>query len=154
MCPIDIGIGFDDLEKLAKPPLVNDGTYATVVEKVEDSPVKQSGRPQWKITLKIVNRVEPELQNKFLFIYAQLPWIDPATQQWDYSNTFTIVNLISGTGMQVQGTQIPDKELFQGRPLVVKTTKVIRKGTENDPDPTWDNRVSIVTKKKGGGLVS
>lgn len=151
--PIDIGIGFDDLERLAKPPLVGDGTYETVVEDVVDSPVKQSGRPQWKVTLKIVNRPEPELQNKFLFVYAQLPWIDPATGQWDYSNTFTLVGIISGTGMQIQGSMIPDKEAFKGRPLVVKVSKVIRKGTEGDPEPTWDNRVQIVTKKKGG-LVS
>jgi len=152
--PIDIGIGFEDLEKLARPALVEDGTYETVVEDMTDSPVKQTGRPQWKVTLKIINRVESELQNKFLFIYAQLPWIDPTTKQWDYSNTFTLVNLMNGTGMGVQGTMIPDKEVFKGRPLVVKTSKVIRKGTESDPEPTWDNRVQIVTKKKGGGLVS
>lgn len=152
--PIDIGIGFEDLEKLAKPPLVPDNTYETVIEDVVDSPVKQSGRPQWKVTLKIINRLEPELQNRFLFVYAQLPWIDPTTQQWDYSNTFTIVNIINGTGMQIQGNQIPDKEVFKGRSLVVKVSKVIRKGTESDPEPTWDNRVQIVTKKRGGGLVS
>jgi len=154
MAPLDIGIGFEDLEKLAKPPLVADATYETVVEDMADSPVQKSGRPQWKVTLRIINRPEPELQNKFLFIYAQLPWIDPGTQQWDYSNTFTLVSLISGTGMQIQGSLLPDKEMFKGRPLVVKTTKVIRKGTESDPEPTWDNRVQIVTKKKGGGLVS
>ena len=152
--PIDIGIGFEDLERMAKPPLVGDGTYETVVEDVADSPVKQTGRPQWKVTLKIINRPEPELQNKFLFVYAQLPWIDPATQLWDYSNTFTIVNIINGTGMQIQGSSIPDKEVFQGRPLVVKVSTVTRKGTESDPDPIRDNRVQIVTKKRGGGLVS
>ncbi len=152
--PLDIGIGFDDLERLAKPPLVGDGAYETVVEDIVDAPVKQSGRPQWKVTLKILNRPEPELQNRFLFIYAQLPWIDPSTQQWDYSNTFTLVNIISGTRMQIQGSMLPDKEMFKGRPLVVKVSKVMRKGTESDPEPTWDNRAQIVTKKKGGGLVS
>jgi hypothetical protein len=152
--PLDIGIGFEDLERMAKPPLVADGTYETVVDKMEDSPVQQSGRPQWKITLKIVNRVEPEFQNRFLFIYAQLPWIDPDTKKWDYSNTFTLVNLINGTGMQIQGNMIPDKELFQGRGLVVRVSQVTRKGTEHDPDPIKDNRVQIVTKKRGGGLVS
>lgn len=154
MCPIDIGIGFEDLEKLARPPLVADGTYETVVEKVDDSPVQQSGRPQWRFTIKIVNRPEPELQSKFLFVYAQLPWIDPDTKQWDYSNTFTLVNIINGTGMQIQGNMIPDKEVFQGKGLVVRVSKVVRKGTEHDPEPTWDNRVQIVTKKRGGGIVS
>lgn len=152
--PIDIGIGFEDLEKLARPPLVGDGTYETIVEKVDDSPVQQTGRPQWRVTLKIVNRFEPEFQNRFLFIYAQLPWIDPDTKQWDYSNTFTLVNILNGTGTQVQGTMLPDKEVFQGKSLVVKVSKQIRKGTEHDPEPTWDNRVQIVTKKRGGGLVS
>jgi len=154
MCPIDIGIGFDDLEKMAKPPLVPDGTYETIIDKVEDSPVQQSGRPQWRFGLKIANRMEPEFQNRILFVYAQLPWIDPDTKQWDYSNTFTLVNIINGAGMQIQGNMIPDKEVFQGRPLVVKVSKVMRKGTEHDPDPTWDNRTQIVTKKRGGGLVS
>ena len=154
MSPIDIGIGFEDLEKLARPPLVGDGTYETVVEKVEDSPVQQSKRPQWKVTLKIVNRIEPELQNRFLFIYAQLPWIDPATSQWDYANTFTLVNLITGTGMQIQGSILPEKEVFQGKPLIVRVSTVTRKGTENDPEPIKDNRVQIVAKKRGGGLVS
>lgn len=151
--PIDIGIGFEGLEKLARPPLVADGVYETVVEDIVDAPVQQTGRPQWKISLKILNRPEPEMQNKLLFIYAQLPWIDGSTQQWDYSFTFTLVNFINGTGMQIQGNLIPDKEMFKGRPLVVKVDKRVRKGTENDPEPTWDNRVQIVTKKKGGGLV-
>ena len=154
MSPIDIGIGFEDLEKMARPPLVGDGTYETVVEKIEDSPVQQTGRPQWKITLKIVNRIEPEYQNHFFFIYAQLPWIDPGTGKWDYANTFTLVNLIKGTGMQIQGNMIPDKEMFQGKGLIVRVNTVTRKGTETDPEPTRDNRVQIVTKKRGGGLVS
>ena len=154
MCPIDIGIGFEDLEKMARPPLVPEGAYETIIDKVDDSPVQQSGRPQWRFSLKIANRMEPEFQNRILFVYAQLPWIDPDTKQWDYSNTFTLVNIINGAGMQIQGSMIPDKEAFQGRPLVVKVSKVMRKGTEHDPDPTWDNRVQIVTKKKGGGLVS
>jgi hypothetical protein len=152
MCPIDIGIGFEDLEKLARPPLVPDGTYETVIDKVDDSPVQQSGRPQWKFTLRIINRPDLEVKgNRNLFVYAQLPWIDPDTKQWDYTATFTIVNIISGTGMQIQGTQLPDKEVFQGRPLVVKVDQVTRKGTENDPEPIKDNRVRIITKKRGGG---
>ena len=151
--PIDIGIDFEGLEKLAKPTLVPDGTYETVIEKVDDSPVKQTGRPQWRFSLKIVNRMEAELQNKMVFVYAQLPWIDPATQQWDYSFTFTLVDIVKGTGMQVVGTQIPDPEAFIGRGLIVVVGNQKRKGTESDADPIYDNTVKIV-RKKGGGLVS
>ena len=156
--PIDLGIGFDELDRLSRPPLFPDGTYEFVIDKVEDSPVKESGRPQWKLTLKPVNRPDLESDSQFkgrgVFLYAQLPWIDPDTKQWDYSNTFTLVNLIKGTGMQVAGTQMPDKEAFVGRTGVMKLGHRTRKGTENDPEPTIDQQVSIVVKRGGGGVVA
>jgi len=150
--PIDLGIGFEELEKLAKPALIPDGTYEFVVEKVEDSPVQQSGRPQWRFQLKIINR--PDIVNRSVFYYTQLPWIDPDTKAWDYSMTFGLVNIINGTGMTVQGTQLADKEVFQGRTGVMKIGHRTRKGTENDPEPTIDQSVAIVTKRKGGGTVA
>jgi len=158
MAPIDLGIGFEELERMAKPPLFPDGSYEFVVEKVDDSPVQQSKRPQWRFQLRPVNRPDLESDSKYkgrsLFYYAQLPWIDPDTGRWDYTNTFSLVAIINGTGMQVQGTSIPDKEVFQGKTGVMKLGHRTRKGTEGDPEPTIDQAVSIVTKRKGGGTVA
>lgn len=152
MSPIDLGVGFEELERLAKPPLIPDGVYEFMVAKVEDSPVKESGRPQWRFQLTIINR--PDLINRSVFFYTQLPWIDPDTKQWDYSNTFSLVNIINGTGLQIQGRELPDKEVFQGRGGVMKVGHRVRKGTEGDPEPTIDQSVAIVTKRKGGGVVA
>ena len=156
MAPIDIGIGFDALAKLVQPKLVPDGSYNTMIEKVEESPVQQSGRPQWRLQLRILDRPDLDEQGvKYLFIYAQLPWIDPDTKEWDYSNCFTLVDIINASGMAIQGTQLPDKEVFFGKPLPVRVGRRVRKGTETDPEgPTYDNQVKIITKKKGGGTVS
>jgi len=151
MSPIDLGIGFEEMEKLARPPLIPDGTYEFVVAKIEDSPVQQSGRPQWRCQLTIINR--PDLVNRSVFYYCQLPWIDPDSKQWDYSNTFGLVNFVNGTGMEIHGKSIPDKEAFQGRTGVMKVGHRTRKGTETDPEPTIDQSVAIVTKRKGGGVV-
>lgn len=149
---IDLGIGFEELERMAKPPLIPDGTYEFVVEDVTDSPVQQSGRPQWKFQLKVINR--PDFVNRSVFYYTQLPWIDPDTKQWDYSMTFGLVNIVNGTGMQIQGKVLPDMEIFKGRTGVMKLGHRTRKGTETDPDPTIDQSVAIVTKRKGGGVVA
>lgn len=156
MCPIDIGVGFDALEKMVQPKLVPDGSYNTLIEKVDDSPVQQSGRPQWRFQLKVADRPDLEAQGiKYLFVYAQLPWIDPDTRQWDYSFCFTIVDIINASGMIIQGNQIPDKEVFVGRSLPVRVGQRVRKGTENDPEgPTYDNTVKIIAKKHGGSIVS
>ena len=156
MAPINIGIGFDALEKLVQPKLVPDGSYNTMIEKVDESPVQRTGRPQWRFQLRILDRPDLEAQGiRYLFLYAQLPWIDPDTREWDYSNCFTIVDIINTTGMMIQGAQLPDKEVFFGKPLPVKAEKRVRKGTETDLDgPTYDNSVKIITKKKGGGSVS
>lgn len=156
--PIDLGIGFEELERMAKPPLFVDGNYEFMIEKVDDSPVQQTGRPQWRLQLKPINRpdleADPKYKGRSVFLYVQLPWIDPDTKEWDYSNTFTLVNLINGTGMQVTGTQIPDKEVFQGRTGVMNLGHRTRKGTEGDPEPTIDQKINIVTKRKGGGVVA
>ena len=164
---IDLGVGFDALEQLAKPPLFPDGSYEFSIEKVEDSPVQQTGRPQWRFQLKPINRpdleADPKYKGRSVFYYAQLPWIDPDTKVWDYSNTFSIVAIVNGTGMQVSAPN-PDptgttfygipKEVFQGRTGVMKLGHRTRKGTEGDPEPTIDQSVSIVTKRKGGGVVA
>lgn len=152
MSPIDLGVGFEELERMAKPPLIADGSYEFVVEDVIESPVKDSGRPQWRFQLKIINR--PDIVNRSVFYYTQLPWIDPINQQWDYSMTFALVNIINGTGMQIEGRSLPEMEVFKGRTGVMKLGHRVRKGTEADPEPIIDQSVTIVTKRKGGGVIA
>jgi len=156
MSPVELGIGFDELDDLSRPALVPDGTCEYSIAAVDDSPVQQSGRPQWRFRLKVINR--PDLPNSSLFSYAQLPWIDPDTKQWDYANTFTIVDIVKQAGIQVsQPNPDPTGATFYGIPrevFVGKTgvMKVGHKPRKDDPD-TIDNTVRIVTKKKGGGSV-
>jgi Protein of unknown function (DUF669) len=164
---IDLGIGFDELDRLSRPPLFSDGTYEFMIEKVESAHVQQSGRPQWRFQLKIINRPDldndPNYKGRSLFYYAQLPWIDPDTQQWDYTMTFGIVNMVKGIGIQVTSPN-PDqtgetfyglpREAFQGKTGPMKLSHRTRKGTEGDPEPTIDQQINIVVKRGGGGVVA
>ncbi len=154
---IETGIGYEELEKLARPPLIPDGSYEFSIKNVEDSPVKGSGRPQWNFHLEIINR--PDLTGRVAFYRAQLPWVDPTSNQWDYLYTFGITDLVSGVGITLtQPTPDPagltfygvPKEAFVGRTGVMKIGHRPRK----DEPETIDNSVKIVTKKKGGGIVA
>ena len=154
---MELGIDFDQLEKEVRPPLVPDGIYDFQIADVTDSPVQQSGRPQWRFRLQIINR--PDLPNRSLFVYAQLPWIDPDKKDWDYSNCFSIVDIVNGADMQVtQPNPDPSGQTFYGIPMEMfkgrtGQMKVTHKPRKDEPE-TIDNVTRIVTKKKGGSTVA
>ena len=148
MSPISLGIDFAELEQMAKPPLLPDGTYEGAVEKIEDG-TQSTGRPMWFVRVRILNR--PDLGNRQVTHMVTLPWQDPTQGgQWDYSNTFSLVNLINGVHMQVAGKNIPDKEAFYGKTGILKVGHRPRK---DDPE-TIDQTVSWVVPRKGGGVVA
>jgi len=144
MAPLELGIEFDELEKMSRPPLIPDGTYEFVVDSRAEDSATGEGRPMWVFYLKIVNR--PDIGERSIRYSCLLPWIDPIKQQWDYSATFAIVDLINGTNMVIQGKQLPDKEAFFGRTGVMKVGHKQRKGEED----LIDNTAKVVTKRKGG----
>lgn len=167
--PIDLGIGFEELEKKAAPPLIPDGNYEGSIEKVDSSPVKESGktpgRPQWKFTIKLTDRPDiPEVKNRSVFVYAQLPWVNPATGQWDYDNIFTIVGVFGWTGF---APRLPNadptgdtfygiqKEEFIGNPILLKIGHEERKDAQGLPTGEISNTTRIINKKKpSGGTVA
>lgn len=146
--PIDLGIDFEEFEKMSLPPLITPGKYEFQVETRADETTTMIGRPMWVFYLKIINR--PDIPNRSLRYSCQLPWLDVSTGKMDYSNTFALLNLIHGTGLEVRGSQLPDKEVFFGRMGVMTVDQKPRK---NDPEMI-DNTASIVTKRKGGGVVA
>ncbi len=141
--PIDLGMEFDEFEKLSQPPPVPPATYEFVVDSRAEEANTTSGRPMWIFYLKIINR--PEFVNRSIRYSCLMPWDDPATGQKDLSNTFNIVNLIRGTAMEVHGSQIPDKEYFFGRSGVMN---VIQKPRKGDPE-IINNQATVVTKRRG-----
>ncbi len=159
--PIDLGIGFEELEKKSAPPLIPDGNYEGTIEKVDSSPVKATNRPQWKFTIKLTDRVDlPEVKNRSVFVYAQLPWVDPSSGQWDYDNTFAIVGIFGWTGLV---PRVPNadpsgdtfygvmKEEFVGKHLLLKIGHEPRKDV---PDEI-SNAIRVINKKKpSGGVVA
>jgi hypothetical protein len=148
MSPISLGIDFSELEQLAKPPLVPDGTYEGTVEEIKETNWA-SGRPAWFVRIRILNR--PDIKNPLVSQSVGLPWQDPAQGgQWDYSNTFSLVNLINGVHMQVAGKNIPDKESFYGKSGIIK---VGHKPRKDDPEQI-DQTVNWVVPRKGGGVVA
>ena len=156
MLDMSVGKSFDELERDNAPTPIN-GTVEVLIDKVEDAPVRKNNRPQWKFTLKVVNR--PDLPNRNVFMYAQLPWQDPAQGgAWDYSNTFTIVNIKNATKISIPDGAVPDpkgetlygipKQSFVGLGMVVNVMSVPR---EDDPDLMGD-KVKIILPKKGGTI--
>lgn len=141
--PLQIGIDFEEFEKLSRPPLIPDGTYEFMVDSRCDETTTAEGRPMWVFYLKIINN--PTVGDRSIRYSCLLPWIDPVKNTWDYSATFAIVDLINGTDMVIRGKELPDKEAFFGRTGVMKVGHKARKGEED----VVDNTAKIVTKRKG-----
>ncbi len=146
MCPIDLGMEFDAFAELSQPLPIPPATYEFIVDSKAEETTTGVGRPMWVFYLKIINN--PEFVNRSIRYACLMPWDDPQTGQKDLSNTFNIVNLIKGTGMEIHGGVIPDKEFFFGRRGAMSVTQEARK---NDPE-IIDNRAKVLTKRKGGGV--
>lgn len=151
MSPIELGVGIDELERMASPTPIN-GAVELRIEEVDDAPVKATNRPQWRFRMVVLNR--PDLPNRSVFVYAQLPWCDPSKGgEWDYLNTFTILNIMKATKLQpVKANPDPTggdfyglpKEAFKGATLTAVVTTVPR---SDDPDLMGD-KVKIIVPKQ------
>ena len=142
MSPIELGIDFDELEKISRPKPIPNGEYEFIVDARADESTTSEGRPMWIFYLKVMNR--PDIGDRSVRYPCLLPWRNPATGQMDYTNCFALVDLINGTQMIIQGKQIPDKEAFFGRTGVMNVTQKPRKGEED----VVDNVARIATKRR------
>ena len=153
---IELGLSQAELEKEARPPLIPDGTYEFLVERIDefhlnpDGTPTGDGRPRWVAFLKIINR--PDISNRSARYSMPLTWKDNSGQLITSGIGF-LHDFLSGTGSQLQGTQLPPKETFYGRQGVMKIgAKPRAKVDPSDPneEEIIDNTVRIVVKRKGG----
>ncbi len=143
-------------EKESKPPLIPDATYEFIVKSIDDSKQTKEGRPRWMWFLTIINR--PDLINRSVVYGTPMPWVKP-DGSFDASGGGFLVDILNGIGKKFSGVMppYPQKELYYGSMGVMKVDHRPRqKQNPNDPEEEEiiDNRVKIVTKRTGGGIIA
>ena len=147
--PIDLGIGYDDAKKESGFEPLPAGTYAFMVESIEEGHTgelsKTPNRPKWTWRLKVVGG---EHDGRTLLYTTVFPWSNPMTGQRDVSGLGLLVAIAAGIGAMWEGTILPDKETFYGRSGFMRVgTKMRRKADPMDADVV-DNTIKIVVAKR------
>jgi len=140
MSPIELGIGWGEMEKESRGKPLPDGTYEFIVNRIDESETA-AGRPRWIWYLQVINH--PSLNGRTVRYGTPLPWVDHSGQK-DASGVAFLFRILNGIGKQIMGTQLPDKESFYGAGGFMKVKGV---PDRNDPDVIY-NEAAIVQPKK------
>jgi hypothetical protein len=140
MSPIELGIGWGEMEKEARGKPLPDATYEFIVDHIDEQETA-AGRPRWIWFLKVINH--PQYNGRTVRYGTPLPWTDSSGQK-DTSGIAFLFRMINGCGKQIMGTQLPDKEFFYGAGGFMKVKGV---PDRNDPDTIY-NEAAIVQPKK------
>jgi hypothetical protein len=149
MIPVEKELSFEIAEEVSRLEPVEPGVYEFVVDRIDDSNTSE-GRPRWLVLLRIINN--PRYGNRVLVYNVVLPWVNPATGQWDVSGIGLLTQLCNGVGKRWIGDLKRDEVKLALKNSLAGATGFMRVGHRTYNDPTTGekvkaNSVRIVTRK-------